>query len=43
MVKFHNIDVIPDLARKRHIDLVVVGSVSRAGLDGLFIGSDGTL
>ena len=39
LVKGKPQNVIPELARKRQIDLVVMGSVSRAGMDGLFIGN----
>lgn len=31
--------MIPDFARKHQIDLVILGNVSRAGIDGLFVGN----
>ncbi len=31
--------IIPDFARKNHIDLVIMGNVSRAGVNGLFVGN----
>jgi nucleotide-binding universal stress UspA family protein len=31
--------IIPDLARKHHYDLVIMGNMSRAGVNGLFVGN----
>ena len=39
VLKGHPKKLIPDFARKRHIDTVIMGNVSRAGLNGLFIGN----
>ena len=37
--KGHPDDVIPDLVRHSDIDLVVMGTVGRTGIPGLFIGN----
>jgi nucleotide-binding universal stress UspA family protein len=39
LLKGHPQKLIPEFARKRHIDTVIMGNVSRAGLNGFFIGN----